>query len=198
MAYSQKTYAAPTQKIGINNWNESYDQVYNIGWNKAGKYYAYMVSGYIDGAVDGLTTRLYIVNTFNNIVKKELTTYTNYETPVEDTWKQNYTDIQKSLNKYGIIPSYTSISLSEMPVLNSNNDSTHIGFEIKDTSTTVFASTSNIELVSFNSYIASIKCVGWVPCPYNKNIAVVFTSANIGSSENYVKAFCIDHRYIKK
>lgn len=197
VAYSQKTYAAPTQKVVINNWNDSYDQAYSIGWNKSGKYYAYMVTGYIDGAVDGLTTRLYIVNTFNNIVKKELTAYTNYDTPIEDAWKQNYTDIQRSLSKYGIIASNTGINLSEMPVLNSKNDSTYINFEIKDTSTTIFASatSSNIEIISYNYYIGSIKCIGWMPCPCNKNIAVVFTSANIGSSENYIKAFCIDHRY---
>jgi hypothetical protein len=32
--YLQKTYSEPTTRVIINGWEETYDQVYNIGWDK--------------------------------------------------------------------------------------------------------------------------------------------------------------------
>jgi hypothetical protein len=191
--YLQKNYSEPASKIIIESWDESYDQVYSIGWDKKGNYYAYLAVGYIDGAVDGLTARLYILNTTHQMVEKKITAYTSYDHPVADIWTTHQTQIQEYLHQYRII-AYTGVAqLYPMPVTNLQKDSIPIIIETNDTLVTIQARLLKGPVIrQMPMHAETITCLGWMPCPYNKNKVVVFTSANIYSCENYITGFLLN------
>lgn len=196
----QKFYAQPHYNI----WNidsvENADEVYHLGWSKNGKYYAYMVSGYIDGGMDGLTVRFYVLNTSNNKIEKKLITFASYETPIADAWKSDYGSIQAALCVYGIKQDTNRIELQNIPVTTIKGDTMSVKFEMSDTLTQIYVSylVSNTNIAAFDGYIASIYCIGWLKCPYDKNKYMVYTTSNRGSSEYYVQAFAIDRRKLMR
>jgi len=198
--FVQKLYSPPT----FNLWNfDSYDNadhIYHIGWSKDGKYYAYIVSGYIDGGVDGLTVRFYVINTTNNKKEEELEAYTSYDTPIDDAWKDDYSSIQSALNDFGIIQDTNHIQMNPIPIKTSKGVPISISFELSDTLNLVNASylNSNNQIANIHQYIASIYCIGWMKSPYDENKFIVYTSANIGSSEYYGEAFAVDLNNFKR
>lgn len=193
-------YSQPT----FNLWNfdtyDNADHVYNLGWSKDGKYYAYIVSGYIDGGLDGLTVRFYVINTSNNQIENEVVSYTSYDKPIDDAWKNDYCAIQSALYRHGIIQDTNVINMNPMPLKDSKGIPVSINFEVTDTVTRVNASylIANTEIAAINQYRASIYCIGWMKCPYDKNKYIVYTTSNIGPSEYYVQAFAVDLKMFKK
>lgn len=192
-------YKMPEQKLQINGLPKGYDEVYPIGWSKDGLYYAYLAVGYIDGATDGLTVRGYIINTKTNYTEYQIISFTGYDTPIKDAWEHRYSWIQQWLTYYKIIPVKNPGKLNSTPVTTSKGLELPLNFEINDTATFVYVKYgSETQLTTFYGYHETVDVLGWIPCPYNRNIFIVFTSSNTGSSSNYLLAFAIDVRMLMR
>ncbi len=187
----------PAKIIGLNQGDVYQDEIYPIGWSKNA--FAYMIEGYIDGAVDGLTVRHYVRN-FSGKYTDSLVDYTSYIDPIDAMWKQQSFAIQNSLERNKIVPLTTSVEAKTLPVMANKTDTVHLYWDMSKYPVIIQASIGGVEkdVLTVKSSVSRITILGWLVNPLDKNKLVVIVAFITESTAHYVDVVMVDVKRFKK
>lgn len=187
----------PAKIIGLNQGDVHQDEIYPIGWSKNA--FAYIIEGYIDGAVDGLTVRYYIKN-FNGNYLDSVEDYTSYEEPIEAMWKQQAFNIQNSLLRNKIVPLTNAVKPDSTPILVNKNDTLHLYWDMKNFPIIIKGNINGVEkdLLTIESGIYRIMILGTLKNPFDKNKLAVIVAFIMDATAHYVDVIMVDLKKFKR